>query len=70
MKIPKKFRLNENLCYFIDNVSEHYDITKSALVEELLLHLLLPERFNVHANLILNDDFAKDQVEKYLREMI
>ena len=68
MKKPKKFHLNENLCNLIDNVADHFDVSQSVLVEELILSVLVPDKFNIQMIIILNDDFSKNQIEKYLLE--
>lgn len=68
MKKPKKFHLNENLCNLIDNVADHFDVSQSVLVEELILSVLVPDKFNIQTIIILNDDFSKNQIEKNLLE--
>jgi hypothetical protein len=68
MKTPKKFHLDENLGSLITEISEHYGISQSTFVEELLLSVLVPDAFYIQTTIIKNDDFYKDQVEKYLLE--
>lgn len=68
MKKPKKFHFNENFCDLIDNIAVHFDVSQSVLVEDLILSVLLPGKFNLQTTLILNDDFSKKQIEKYLLE--
>ncbi|MFC9542997.1 hypothetical protein ACFTQ7_24650 [Lysinibacillus sp. NPDC056959] len=68
MKKPKKFHLDTKLCELIDSISEHYKVSRSVFVEELILSVLMPDKFYIQTTLILNDDFYKEQVEKYLLE--
>lgn len=65
-RIPKKLNLREDLSMLIDDISTHYKISKSDLVEELLLSVLIPDAFYIQTTLIKNDDHYVKAVEDYL----
>lgn len=64
MKHPKKFHLDKKLCDLIDDLSSHYEISKSDLVEELIHAALFPEGFST-LQLIQSDDFYKSRLQQY-----
>lgn len=64
MKKPKKFHLETRLCDLIDDLSEHYQISKSDLVEELIHAALFPIGFT-SLSFLRNDDYFKEKIFEY-----
>lgn len=70
-QLPKKTFLlyyEENIDSLITAVAKHYNVKKSAIIEEMILSFLDPDKFLILLTIIQNDDFYKKQVEEYLLE--
>lgn len=70
-KLPKKTFLlyyEENIDSLITSVAKQYNVKKSAIIEEMILSFLDPDKFLILLTIIQNDDFYKKQVEEYLLE--
>lgn len=65
-KTAKKMYLDADLVQFIDEVAAYYDISKSNLIEDLLVNRLYPERsMSIRFQIIENDDYYTTLKEKF-----
>lgn len=57
---------DDKLDDFFTDVAKHYNVKKSALIEEMITSFLDPERFLLVLTLIKNDEFYEDRLKVLL----
>lgn len=64
-KVPRKIYLEHGLTNVLDKIAEHYEISKTVLVEELLFASLFPEDKPIRILLIENDEYFKGLLQDF-----